>query len=66
MLGENSENIEKLNRALNVKINFFGNKLTISGTKKNVDLTQSLISKVFFKFLVIYCFWVITAFCFRC
>ena len=47
MLGENSENIEKLNRALNVKINFFGNKLTICGTKKNVDLTQSLISKVY-------------------
>ena len=47
LLGENSENIEKLNRVLNVKINFFGNKLTISGTEENLKLTENLINKVY-------------------
>ena len=33
LLGKNSKNLEKLNEALNVKINFFGNKLIIIGKK---------------------------------
>ena len=47
LLGENSENIEKLNRILDVNIVFFGNKLTITGIKKKVELTEILIKKVY-------------------
>ena len=47
LLGKNSKNLEKLNEALNVKINFFGNKLIIIGKKKNIELTEKLFKKVY-------------------
>ena len=47
LLGENSKNLDKLNDILDVEISFFGNKLLIVGKKKNVDLAENLINKVY-------------------
>ena len=47
LLGENSKNIDKLNHIIDVEISFFGNKLLILGKKKNVDLAENLINKVY-------------------
>ena len=47
LLGENSENIDKLNKIIDVDISFFGNKLYISGENKNVELAENLINKVY-------------------
>ena len=47
LLGKNSKNLEKLNEALDVKISFFGNKLIIIGKKKNIELTEKLVKKVY-------------------
>ena len=38
LLGENSRNIDKLNKIIDVEISFFGNKLLIFGKKHNVEL----------------------------
>ncbi len=47
LLGENSKNIDKLNEILEVKINFFGNKLLIFGDNQNLELAENLINKVY-------------------
>ena len=47
LLGENSKNIDKLNKIINVEISFFGNKLFIVGEKQNVELAENLINKVY-------------------
>ena len=47
LLGENSKNIDKLNETMDVDISFFGNKLLILGKKKNVELAENLINKVY-------------------
>ena len=47
LLGENSKNIDKLNETMDVDISFFGNKLLIHGKKKNVELAENLINKVY-------------------
>jgi len=47
LLGENSKNIDKLNKTMDVDISFFGNKLLILGKKKNVELAENLINKVY-------------------
>ena len=47
LLGENSKNIDKLNKIMDVEISFFGNKLLIVGEKKNVELAENLINKVY-------------------
>ncbi len=46
-LGENSENVDKLNKIIDVEISFFGNKLLIVGEKQNVKLAENLINKVY-------------------
>ena len=47
LLGENSKNIDKLNETMDVDVSFFGNKLIIHGKKKNVELAENLINKVY-------------------
>ena len=47
LLGENSKNIDRLNKIIDVEISFFGNKLLIVGEKQNVELTENLINKVY-------------------
>ena len=47
LLGENSKNIDKLNEIMDVEIRFFGNKLLILGKKKNIELAENLINKVY-------------------
>ena len=47
LLGENSKNIDKLNEIIDVEISFFGNKLLIIGKKRNVELAEDLINKVY-------------------
>ena len=47
LLGENSKNIDKLNKIIDVEISFFGNKLLIVGEKQNVELAENLINKVY-------------------
>ena len=47
LLGENSKNIDKLNETMDVDISFFGNKLLIHGKRKNVELAENLINKVY-------------------
>ena len=46
-LGENSKNVDKLNKIIDVEISFFGNKLLIVGEKQNVKLAENLINKVY-------------------
>ena len=46
-LGENSKNVDKLNKIIDVEISFFGNKLLIVGEKQNVKLSENLINKVY-------------------
>ena len=47
LLGQNSENLDKLNDIIDVEISFFGNKLLIVGKKQNVELAEDLINKVY-------------------
>ena len=47
LLGENSQNIDKLNEMIDVKISFFGNKLIIVGENQNIELAEILINKVY-------------------
>ena len=47
LLGQNSENLDKLNDIIDVEISFFGNKLLIVGENQNVELAKNLINKVY-------------------
>tara|TARA_B100001248_G_C27379228_1_gene456055 strand:- start:191 stop:1186 length:996 start_codon:yes stop_codon:yes gene_type:complete len=47
LLGQNSENLDKLNNIIDVEISFFGNKLLIVGENQNVELAKNLINKVY-------------------
>ncbi len=47
LLGQNSENLDKLNDIIDVEISFFGNKLVIVGENQNVELAKNLINKVY-------------------
>ena len=47
LLGQNSENLNKLNDIIDVEISFFGNKLLIVGENQNVELAKNLINKVY-------------------
>ena len=47
LLGENSKNIDQLNKMMDVEISFFGNKLIISGKKQNLELAENLINRVY-------------------
>ena len=46
LLGENSKNLDKLNKILDVNISFFGNRLTIIGKKTKIDKAKKLIKKI--------------------
>ena len=47
LLGENSKNLDNLNKMIDVEISFFGNKLLIVGENQSVELTEKLINKVY-------------------